>query len=343
MSTKTYLISCLISVSILGGGLIHYYTSPKPQTQSSQSETKSGIVQNTQNEPKKPTPTPDVAKPIKLLFVGDTMLARSIGDQILKGRDPFENLKSTFLDYDLVIANLETTIGSSGQPAEGKLYTFQAPVKSAQTLKNAGVEVVSLANNHTMDYGFTGLNQTMKALDNQDVKYYGAGKNTVEAFKVLEINLKDQTIGLLGINDIENYYTNTSASSSGSAFYDIPNIARSIDKVKDKNGILIATPHWGTEYQQSANNRQKTIAKSLISAGVDIVIGGHAHVVQNKEIIEGKEVYYSMGNFVFDQMGGQAGATKGQMIEVVILDNQIKSSRAIDITIDSNGFPNLAN
>ena len=340
---KTIALSLLIPMMFIGAILytknIQDSNAKKAQNSSTRPDP---ILEITPEEPKKETKLEVKTQPVKLLFVGDVMLARSIGQKIESGENPFKFVVDTFSEYDLVIANLETTIGNTGKSASGKLYTFQAPVKAAETLKNSGVGVVSLANNHTMDYGVAGLNQTISNLDSQGIKYFGAGDKQT-AFETLVVDVKNQKIGLLGFNEIETNYTAVSAKSSGNAYYDIVEIKKSITGARTQNPNLpiIVMPHWGVEYDLKPSATQKSHATEIFNAGASVIIGGHAHVIQKAEKIGDKQVYYSMGNFVFDQMGSKANATSGQMIEVVIENNQIISTKAIDIYLDSNGFPRV--
>jgi poly-gamma-glutamate capsule biosynthesis protein CapA/YwtB (metallophosphatase superfamily) len=278
------------------------------------------------------------AAKIKLLFVGDIMLDRSIGERIKNGEDPFQNVQKTFDHYDAVIGNLETSVGEKGERAAGKLFTFQSSPSSLSTLKKSGFKAVSLANNHTMDYGKFGLEQTLTSLDQSGVNYFGSGKNSEEAFSPFLLKIKDQQVAIIGMNDIETNYGNVTENDYGSAYFNLPKIQDSLNKIDSKIPV-IAMPHWGMEYSLQSSLRQQNFANHLFNSGVDLIIGGHPHVVQNIDQVDGKTVYYSMGNFVFDGMGDMPNATKAQMIEVEIEDNQIVSTRPINVELDKKGFP----
>jgi len=282
-------------------------------------------------------------KDIKILVVGDVMLARTIGQLIKNGKDPFINVSNFFKEYDLVVANLETNISRAGigDPKPGKLYTFNAPIESIKSLKNSGISMVSLANNHTMDYGTNALIDEMQNLNNGSVKYFGAGKNISEAFSAKNIILADTTISFIGVNDIENWITKVGINSPGSAYFDINQISNSIQNAKKVSDVVIALPHWGIEYNLSFTDRQNLLGKELIDNGVDIVIGSHPHVMEPSITYKNKMVYYSMGNFVFDEMPLITNADKGYMVEIVIRDKKIISSKKINIRLNSYGFPSL--
>ncbi len=139
----------------------------------------------------------------KILFVGDTMLARSIGEGIKNGENPFVYVQDEFDNHDLVVANLETVISEPGEGKRNtqKLYTFNAPVESLSVLKSSGVEVVSLANNHTMDYGSSGLINMIGLLEVEEIEYFGAGENQDKAFEPRFIQLNGIEIAFIGVND----------------------------------------------------------------------------------------------------------------------------------------------
>lgn len=283
-------------------------------------------------------------KEIKILFVGDIMVGRTIGDNILLGQNPFQYTKETLLEYDLVVGNLETNVSYQTTPQFGKLYTFNAPVESLQILKNNNISLVSLANNHSVDYGTEGLLEEMTLLNNARIGYFGAGSNIYEAFNPKIITIDNTKIAFIGLNGIENWYTNADENSPGTT--DITNIElinNSIVFASQNADIIIVVPHWGQEYSLFQNADQINNAYFYINNGADIVIGGHPHVTQGEEEYNGKKIYYSLGNFVFDEMPYIENAGNGLMVEVVIKDGEILSSRSIPIYLSPEGYPILGN
>ncbi len=281
---------------------------------------------------------------VKILMAGDVMMARTIGASILNGGNPFEHVKSTFDKYDFVAVNLETNISTPGigYPASGKLYTFNSPLKSIDVLKENGIKLVSLANNHVADYGKDALVDQLKQLDAKSIAHVGAGLNIDEAFEPKYILVKNLKVAFVAFNDIENWFTNATSNTPGNANFDDSRMIASLKKARKNADIVVVWPHWGVEYSLSNSERQQQYAHLFIDYGADIVVGAHPHVVQNIEQYKGKTIYYSMGNFVFDGMSGIANATDGAMIEIIIKDKTIESSKFIKIKIDENGFPKLA-
>lgn len=279
----------------------------------------------------------------KILFVGDVMLSRTIGTSILNGSDPFVNIKAKFDEYNIIVANLET-VASESQFAfqnPSKLYTFNSPVSTLDTLTNNGIEIVSLANNHTMDFGTLALLNTMENLKNRGILYAGAGNNIQEAFAPKYILHEKTRIALLAFNDIENWFSDASDYSAGSAFFDKELIRKSLEEARSSSDIVIVYPHWGIEYSLNNSERQAEYGRFFIDNGADIVIGAHPHVLQNSEEYNGKQIYYSLGNFVFDNMCTIPNACSAGMVELEISGNKIVSTNLIKVRIADNGFPEL--
>ncbi len=300
--------------------------------------------------PKKATYTSEI------LFMGDSMLARGVGQKIKQGSDPFINVSGVLADHDARIINIETTIAdpSKAVQASGKLYTFNAPLESLKSLKKANIDLSVLANNHTSDYGPTATTDMLDQFNNAKLATVGAGKTVEQAFAptIVEVQAKsagqpNKTVRLavIGVNDIENTYTKVSTSRAGSAYFDKKLIAKSVKQAKssDKADIVIVFPHWGVEYTSIPSARQREWGKFFIDSGADVVIGGHPHVVQPTEEYKGKYIVYSMGNFIFDGMSGDA--LKGQMISLKVTKTypagniEVSKPSNIPTVIDSNGFP----
>lgn len=338
---KTWQIEILIALTLTMIGLGYLSKNYNPESaKKPTAETK--ITKEAPKDEKTPEVKPAANEEIKILFVGDTMLARSVGDNLQKGTDPFELIRPTFLNYGAVIANLETTISDKGAAIKGKAWTFLAPVESTNYLQSAGITAVSLANNHTKDYGDEALLDTISRLNAVNIKNFGAGATKDAAFSGQTIEVGSVKIGLIAFNEIENKYT-MSNSGPTSAWTNLPLIKQSITELKKTADLVIIMPHWGTEYSTGQTDWQRQLGQKLIDAGADLIIGNHPHVVQPSEDYNGKKIYYSLGNFVFDKMEGLKGATSGEMVEVVIENKQIKSSTTIAIKIGKDGRPTLAN
>ncbi len=237
---------------------------------------------------------------ITLVLVGDVMLADGPGKLIRSGRDPFAHFASALRDADLSIGNLECVISSKGR-AESKPYTFRAPKRALPLLKKY-FSVVSLANNHSGDFGKPAFADMLDTLDRRGISYVGGGRNLRDAHRPFVREIKGKRIGLLAYNGFFPRSFEALPDSPGHAWLDEDYVIDGIRKAKQESGVdfLIVYPHWGWEYQKTASDRQINMAHLMIDSGADAVVGGHPHVTQNIEIYRGKPIFYSLGNFVFD-------------------------------------------
>jgi poly-gamma-glutamate synthesis protein (capsule biosynthesis protein) len=252
---------------------------------------------------------------IHILAVGDVMLGRGV----LKGNYPFELVDRELAEADLVIGNFEGAIvGAEGNVPEilgvgdPARLLISAPDSSAMELQKSGFDILSLANNHTADYGAYGLERTAKVLQRSGISITGAGSSKSDAFEPLVKTVKGVRIAFLGCNAVlEPADSGSNQTNSGwqVANWDPESLFDSIGRARKKSDVVIVFIHWGDEYEPKASSRQKFGAHELIEAGADIIIGSHPHVIQETEIIEIFEgtgdrigfVAHSLGNFVFDQ------------------------------------------
>lgn len=297
---------------------------------------------------------PDATHTASLVFMGDIMLARGIGSSIDKGINPFAGVQEKLDEFDMRIANLETTLANPniGSPAS-KPYTFNSSISALDTLKNARLDVASLANNHTGDFGRLATSDTVTQFKNAGLNTVGAGDNIEQAFKPLLIEKNGISFGFIAVNDIELAHTKVGMQTPGSAYFDRDLIKNSIDSAKLAGAdFIVVIPHWGVEYSNIQSSRQQEWGRFMIDAGADLVVGSHPHVIQPSETYNGKQIVYSLGNFIFDGMSGEA--LNGQMISVEVQKSVVKTGTnnekkqiiikpvsSIPYKINSNGFPIL--
>ena len=201
---------------------------------------------------------------------------------------------------DLAIANFENP-APNAYKFHSKGTVFSANPAYIKGLRNAGIDWVSLANNHIGDAGKTGILQTMANMDRYGIAYSGVGKNSKAAHKAALMKVGDVTVGLLGYDTIAGYYkagTNTPGSARLTA-----SAVKADVKAARKAGadLVIVFPHWGVEYKATPFAGQQKLARAAIDAGADMVIGNHAHWAGAMEVHDGKPIWYALGNFVFDQ------------------------------------------
>lgn len=210
--------------------------------------------------------------------------------------------KMNQLDY--MILNNEFALSDRGEPMSGKAYTFCAPKKNAKLLAQMGVDAVSLANNHVYDYGRQAFLDTLTSLNKEGIAYTGAGKNAKEAKKPVYFNCKGKTIAVIAATRAEKYIlTPEAGENSPGVFrtYEPSQYVKAIRKAKKKADIVIAFVHWGTEYSVALEDAQKEQGKMYIDAGADVVVGAHTHCMQGVGYYNGKPIFYSLGNFWFNE------------------------------------------
>ncbi len=264
------------------------------------------------------------AKIATLLFAGDAMLDRGVRKQIEKNQDPlypFLLIADKLRSADFAFVNLEGPITDRGEKT-GSEYSFRfEPVGTINALKFAGIDAVSIANNHIFDYGQLGLTDTVAYLRASGIGY----ARNQESY---EFALGKAKLELLA-------YTNLYPGQ-----FDLEKIASQISilKMLKASDLIIISMHWGEEYQSISNEYQQNIAHQLIDAGADLIIGHHPHVVQEIEEYRGKYIAYSLGNFIFDQYFSE-DTMKGLMLEVKVADKKISEVNEIPIQITETYQP----
>jgi poly-gamma-glutamate capsule biosynthesis protein CapA/YwtB (metallophosphatase superfamily) len=201
---------------------------------------------------------------------------------------------------DLAIANFENPA-----PDAHRYHTrgtvFSADPRLIEGLANAGIDYVSLANNHIRDAGAAGLLQTIANITEHDIAVSGAGKDLAAARKPAMLEAGGQTVAILAYDAIAGYYHAT-ADKTGSAPLTASIVRADIKSARTAGAdLVIVFPHWGTEYASKPFAAQQRLARMIIDSGADMVIGNHAHWAAAMEVYEGKPIWYALGNFVFDQ------------------------------------------
>lgn len=207
-------------------------------------------------------------------------------------------------DADIMCLNNEFTYSKRGTPLPGKAYTFRANPKRVQILKQLGVDVVKLANNHVYDYGADALSDTFSTLDSAGIPYIGAGKNLKEAMKPCYFEINSKKIAFVAASRAEKYPMTPQATDSSPGIlrcYDTKLFKQVIKKARKKADFVIAYVHWGTEYSYNLEPVQRETAKEYLDCGADVIIGAHTHCLQGMEYYDGKPIIYSLGNYWFNE------------------------------------------
>ena len=242
-----------------------------------------------------------VGQRVTLVFVGDMQLGRGVGRAIaLKGADyPFAGTSMITRAADLAVGNLECALSREGRPLV-KRYSFKASPACADGLARAGFDILSLANNHTMDCGRTGLLDTMAALKKRGLLAVGAGKDARAAEAPLIVERNGLRIAVLAWTAVRCEGMIHRPDAPGVAVLDAARAAAAVRAARQHTDLVICLLHWGLEYTRQPLETQRRIAHRLIDAGAALVVGHHPHTPQPVERYKRGLIAYSLGNFVFD-------------------------------------------
>lgn len=234
-------------------------------------------------------------KTLKILFFGDMMLDRHVAER-LEGKEIDYLLegfagedKFFFNGWDLIGANLEGAVTDNGEHyAPHNSYDFAFSPERISQLKKYGFNYFTLANNHFSDQGQTGVDQTRKNLSDLGFMFSGAIDAHIDEYSNKRWETNGKSVSLIGLSMVYNHF-------------DLESAKQMVIKSASSSDLVIVNIHWGNEYEHEFNNYQQNIGRALIEAGADIIVGHHPHVVQGLEIYQGKPIFYSLGNFIFDQ------------------------------------------
>lgn len=284
------------------------------------------------------------AESVKIVFVGDVMLDELPGERIAKGFDPFAEFADMFKSADLSIANLECAVGFKNQPKikamkEDKPFTFMAHPRVLPLLKKH-FNAVSLANNHSGDYGPAAFDGMLNHLDTAGVKYFGGGRNLRQAHEPALFTVKGQRIAILAYNLFLPRSFEALDDRPGSAWGEEDYIADGIRRARQihKADFVVVYPHWGWENEKFASRTQQRLAQFMLDHGADAVVGGHPHVTQNIQIYDGKPIFYSLGNFVFNGFD-TTDTNTGWVLELELNSGKGAKWRIFEAHMDKWGVP----
>lgn len=245
---------------------------------------------------------------VRLVAVGDIMMHQDV--KLAEAQDGggfpalWADLVPLFKGADLVFGNLETPVApASGRP--GRPFQFNAPASLPPALRASGFTVLSTANNHAFDQGRKGVVETLDRLRQAQLTAIGSGEDRprAEALQILERNgLK---VAFLGFTDLFNLDLDRKATEPWVRPLDLEPALAAVREARSKADVVVVSVHWGNEYQHLPTRRQQNIARQLVAAGCDLLLGHHPHVLQPIELVtvEGRRalVAYSLGNFISNQ------------------------------------------
>lgn len=265
---------------------------------------------------------------VTLAFAGDTNFEGVIADRL--ATDPASVFGPTALALagaDLTVVNMETALGFQGEPVP-KEFTFQAPPEALEAFRAAGVDVVSAANNHGMDFGLPSLVETLGAEASSGFPVIGIGRDETEAYAPYLAEVKGQRIAVIAATQV----LDGSLIEAWTAGPDKPGLAsakrvdRLVAEVQAARAVadtVVVFLHWGIEGKTCPSTTQQELALQLVAAGADVIVGGHAHRVQGAGRLGNAVVNFGLGNFAFYSASGE-GARTG-IFEVTITGRRVDS------------------
>jgi len=288
--------------------------------------------------------------PLKEIFVvlaGDILFDRQVGSLIDgSGPDaPFSYVAPILQSGEITLANLECPLSNKGSKLAEKDVTFRGRTSAVTGIKNSGIDVVSMANNHALDCGPEALQDTIALLDKNNIGHSGAGMNINEAVKPAYFTAgekgKKKKVAFLAFSYMipPGFYPTDQRAGVAPARPKTELVTNAIKEAKKKSDFVICSFHWGIEYEDYPVQHQTDLARICIDSGADVVMGHHPHVIQGIELYKGKLIAYSLGDFIFDHYSRKTGETF--ILKCTLSEQKTLSATMIPVYITSFGQPRI--
>ncbi|HZZ30265.1 MAG TPA: CapA family protein [Pirellulales bacterium] len=276
---------------------------------------------------------------IKVIFVGDMMLAELPGEAIASGVDPYAPFDSVFKQADITLGNLECVVATTGEKVP-KPYNFEASPRCIPVLKKH-FTAVTIANNHSGDYGKGALAEQCDLLEQAKLPYFGGGRDSSAAHTPLILERNGIRLALLGYNEFKPRIFEAGATTPGIAWSVDQLVVDDIHTAREKYHADLVIPfmHWGWEYEE-ISDRQRSFGRTMIDAGADAVVGAHPHVRQAIEYYHGKPIFYSLGDFVFNGFHDEETLT-GWVLQLTLDKTGVGEWKTMVAHLDDRGLPHL--
>jgi poly-gamma-glutamate synthesis protein (capsule biosynthesis protein) len=277
-------------------------------------------------------------KPVVLAFGGDVhfegVLESTLAANVAGALEPVEPV---FRQADLSIVNLETAVTTGGSPTS-KAFVFRAPPTAFAALRGGGIDVASMANNHGLDYGVAGLRDSLAAAKRYRFPVVGIGLNAKQAYRPFRRTINGQRIAVIGAtqvldDELISAWTAGPAKPGLASAKDVPRLLQEVRAARKTSDTVVVFLHWGIELEQCPSSDQRTLAKQLVAAGADVVVGGHAHRIQGAGLMGPALVGYGLGNFVWygtSELSTQTGVLLVTMDGRKVLGYRWQPARIVD-------------
>jgi hypothetical protein len=280
-------------------------------------------------------------EPVTIAFGGDVHFEGAIASRLAANpATTFGPIAGVLRRADLAVVNLETAVTERGTPAP-KDFTFRAPPAALTALKEAGVDVATMANNHGLDFGPVGLRDSLTAARSAKFPVVGVGNNAGEAYRAWRTTVKGQRIAVIGATQVLDSnlaaaWTAGDSKAGMASAYQEERLMAAVRAARQEADTVIVDLHWGRELAKCPIDRQRALAPKLVAAGADVVVGSHAHVLLGGGYLRGAYVHYGLGNFVFYSRGGVT-AQSGVLL-LTLRGRAVTGSRWVPAVI-SGGIP----
>ena len=260
--------------------------------------------------------------------------------------DPLASVRTLLNQSDIFLFNLEEAL----LPAEDLGASTEHPHQScfvssprfAHYMNVESLTVATLANNHILDGGNIGVEKTKKSLEENGIRYLGAGSNATEACKPLILTVKNIKIGFLSYNLVEDPVFSAKEDAPGAASFSSCNVIDSIHRLKENADIVIVVLHWGNSWTQEINTSRIVTADQLADAGADVVIGHHPHMLQAVKVHKNKLIIFSLGNFIFRPDYDMPSNAHNSVIAFInISKGKVRNCYLYPLRIDNHGIPRV--
>ena len=283
-----------------------------------------------------PSATP--AAQITLAFAGDvhfTGRTLALLDDPAAAIGPYATVLRA---ADFAMVNLETAVTSRGKP-EPKTYHFRAPASAFTAVRSAGVDLVSLANNHSLDYGRVGLADTLASAQAARLPVVGAGANATEAYAPYVAGVRGVRVGVVAFSQIHTLSASWQATDTRSGIamaFDTDRAVRAVALARQRADVVVVFMHWGIEGSPCPSAEMKTFARRMAQAGADIIVGTHAHVLLAGGWLAGAYVHYGLGNFVWYSV---SHATETGVLRLTVQRGEVAKTEFLPGVVSVTGQP----
>lgn len=299
-----------------------------------------------------PASADDVGPPAQLLpgnavtitMVGDIILGRTVHTIMTRLGDytaPFHLVADELKAADLTVGNLECTLSDTiPPPTDPYTFSFMTRAAGVEGLRLAGIDAVSQANNHSMNFGEAGMADTLAALQGAGIVPFGIGPDLAAARAPAIFDIRGVRVAYLGYDGITGHVHGATDVSPGTAPMVVDYMVADIEQARQQADLVIPFIHWGIEYTLTPSDEQRLIARRAIDAGAALVVGSHPHWVQGMEIYQGKPIVYSLGNFVFDQEWSLE-TKQGLIMHLAFHGSRLAAVRLVPVLIENYYRPRI--